>query len=130
MFDKRGTGLSDPISQVQSLEQRMDDVRAVMDAGGFKGAAVLGVSEGGALTALFAAAFPERCKALALCGAFARSPFSPRRSTLFPDTRIAPGVAASVCRGLRRRAKAIPRCSSGGAALRDWAEAQQPPWRS
>jgi pimeloyl-ACP methyl ester carboxylesterase len=83
MFDKRGTGLSDPVSQVSSLEQRMDDVRAVMDAVGIESAAVLGVSEGGALAALFAAAYPERCKALALYGAFARSPLSPETLNAF-----------------------------------------------
>ena len=49
MFDKRGTGLSDPVSEVPSLDLRMDDVRAVMDAAGSESAALLGVSEGGAL---------------------------------------------------------------------------------
>ena len=76
MFDKRGTGLSDPVFQVPSLDQRMDDVRAVMDAVGIESAALLGVSEGGALATLFAATYPERCKALVLYGAFARSPTS------------------------------------------------------
>jgi class 3 adenylate cyclase len=83
MFDKRGTGLSDPVSEVPSLEQRMDDVRAVMDVAGIESAAALGVSEGGALAALFAAAYPERCKALALYGAFARSPLSPETLKAF-----------------------------------------------
>jgi pimeloyl-ACP methyl ester carboxylesterase len=55
MFDKRGTGLSDPVSEVPSLELRMDDVRAVTDAAGSESAALLGVSEGGALATLFAA---------------------------------------------------------------------------
>jgi class 3 adenylate cyclase len=72
MFDKRGTGLSDPVSEVPSLDQRMDDVRAVMDALGIKSAALLGISEGGALAALFAATYPERCQRLVLYGAFAR----------------------------------------------------------
>src|SRR5579872_6815571 len=49
MFDKRGTGLSDPVSQVPSLDLRMDDVRAVMDAAGSESATLFGVSEGGAL---------------------------------------------------------------------------------
>jgi class 3 adenylate cyclase len=83
MFDKRGTGLSDPVSEVPSLEQHMDDVRAVMDAAGIESAAALGVSEGGALAALFAAAYPERCKALALYGAFTRSPLSPETLKAF-----------------------------------------------
>jgi pimeloyl-ACP methyl ester carboxylesterase len=76
MFDKRGTGLSDPVSEVPSLDLRMDDVRAVMDAVGIESAALLGVSEGGALAALFAATYPQRCQRLVLYGAFARFPLS------------------------------------------------------
>lgn len=74
MFDKRGTGLSDPVSVVPSLDLRMDDVRAVMDAAGSERAALLGVSEGGSLAALFAATYPQRCLQLVLYGAFARFP--------------------------------------------------------
>ena len=74
MFDKRGTGLSDPVAEMPSLELRMDDVRAVMDAAGTESAALLGVSEGGALAALFAATYPQRCQRLVLYGAFARFP--------------------------------------------------------
>jgi class 3 adenylate cyclase/predicted alpha/beta hydrolase len=74
MFDKRGTGLSDPVSEVPSLDLRMDDVRAVMDAAGSERAALLGVSEGGALAALFAATYPQRCLQLVLYGAFAQFP--------------------------------------------------------
>jgi class 3 adenylate cyclase len=73
MFDKRGTGLSDPVSEVPSLELRMDDVRAVMDAVGIERAAQLGISEGGPLATLFAATYPQRCLGLVLYGAFARS---------------------------------------------------------
>jgi class 3 adenylate cyclase len=73
MFDKRGTGLSDRVAGAPSLEQRMDDVRAVMDAVGMEQAAVLGVSEGGPLATLFAATYPERCQALVLYGTFAES---------------------------------------------------------
>jgi class 3 adenylate cyclase/alpha-beta hydrolase superfamily lysophospholipase len=76
MFDKRGTGLSDPVSNVPSLDLRMDDVRAVMDASGSKRAALLGVSEGGALAVLFAATYPQRCSQLVLYGAFARFPIT------------------------------------------------------
>src|SRR5213075_3260277 len=72
MFDKRGTGLSDRLGQLPNLDQRMDDARAVMDAAKVERAAVMGVSEGGSLAALFAAAQPERCSALVLYGAFAR----------------------------------------------------------
>jgi class 3 adenylate cyclase/alpha-beta hydrolase superfamily lysophospholipase len=73
MFDKRGTGLSDPVAEVPSLDQRMDDARAVMDAAGMERAAMLGVSEGGPLAILFAATYPERCQGLVLYGTFARS---------------------------------------------------------
>jgi class 3 adenylate cyclase len=76
MFDKRGTGLSDPVPEVPSLEQRMDDVRAVMDTVGIESAAQLGISEGGALATLFAATYPERCQRLVLYGAFARWPIT------------------------------------------------------
>jgi class 3 adenylate cyclase/esterase/lipase len=73
IFDKRGTGMSDPVSDIPGLDQRMDDLRAVLDAANMQQAAVLGFSEGGSLSMLFAATYPDRCRALALCGAFARS---------------------------------------------------------
>jgi pimeloyl-ACP methyl ester carboxylesterase len=68
LFDKRGMGLSDRV-QVGTLEERMDDVRAVMDAVGSERAALIGESEGGPMSMLFAAAHPERTVALLLCGA-------------------------------------------------------------
>ena len=70
-FDKRGTGLSDRVAGLPSLEQRMDDVRAVMDAVGSKRATLLGASEGGPMSMLFAAAHPDRTLALALYGSYA-----------------------------------------------------------
>ena len=74
LFDKRGTGLSDrvPNDRLPSLEVRMDDVRAVMDAAGSERAAVLGISEGAPLCALFAATYPERTTGLILVGGYAR----------------------------------------------------------
>jgi class 3 adenylate cyclase/dienelactone hydrolase len=72
MFDKRGTGLSDRVADLPGLDQRMDDLRAVMDAVGMEHAALLGISEGGTMSALFAATYPNRCRALVLYGAFAR----------------------------------------------------------
>ena len=74
LFDKRGTGMSDRVSigRLPTLEQRMDDVRAVMDAVGSQRAALCGVSEGGAMAALFAATYPERTAALVMIGAYAR----------------------------------------------------------
>ena len=70
-FDKRGTGISDRAFGVPSLEQRMDDVRAVMDAVASQRAALFGQSEGGSMSALFAATYPDRTQALVLYGAFA-----------------------------------------------------------
>jgi pimeloyl-ACP methyl ester carboxylesterase len=66
VFDKRGTGLSDrvPIERLPTLEERMDDVRAVMDAAGSRRAAVFGASEGGNMSLLFAATYPDRTIAL------------------------------------------------------------------
>ena len=71
MFDKRGTGLSDRVD-APAMDQRMEDIRAVMDAVELERASVFGISEGGSLASLFAAHHPERCQALVLYGAFAR----------------------------------------------------------
>ncbi|WP_201835290.1 adenylate/guanylate cyclase domain-containing protein [Microvirga zambiensis] len=71
LFDKRGTGLSDRLGDLPSLEERMDDVRAVMDAVGSEKAALFGISEGGAMSMLFAATYPERTQALVLYGTYA-----------------------------------------------------------
>ena len=67
-FDKRGTGLSDRVAGVPPLEERMDDVRAVMDAAGSERAAIVGFSEGGQLSMMFAATYPHRTNALVLYG--------------------------------------------------------------
>lgn len=71
-FDKRGTGMSDRVSGAPTLETRMDDVRAVMDAAGSQRAAVVGWSEGVAMSVVFAATYPERVWALVLYGGKAR----------------------------------------------------------
>ena len=71
LFDKRGTGLSDPVAAPAPLEERMDDVRAVLDAAGSERAALFGLSEGGPMSILFAATYPERTHSLVLCGTFA-----------------------------------------------------------
>jgi pimeloyl-ACP methyl ester carboxylesterase len=73
-FDKRGTGLSDRVSaaELPTLEQRMQDMRAVMDAANSQRAAIFGVSEGGPMCALFAATYPERTSALIMYGTYAR----------------------------------------------------------
>lgn len=76
-FDKRGTGLSDRVASIPTLEERMDDVRAVMDVVGSRRATLFGISEGGAMSVLFAATYPERTSALILYGSFARRMWAP-----------------------------------------------------
>jgi pimeloyl-ACP methyl ester carboxylesterase len=77
VFDKRGTGMSDRVSGAPTLETRMDDVRAVMDAAGSARAALIGISEGAPMSILFAATYPERTSALVLMGSFARMLWAP-----------------------------------------------------
>ena len=79
LFDKRGTGLSDPVplDGLPTLEERMDDVRAVLEAAGSRQAVVFGASEGGNLSVLFAATYPERTRALVLAGVYAKRLWSP-----------------------------------------------------
>jgi class 3 adenylate cyclase len=79
-FDKRGTGLSDPTTTLPSLEERMDDLRAVMDAAGSERAVLFGYSEGGPVSALFAATYPDRVAALVLFGAWAMMDERQRKS--------------------------------------------------
>jgi class 3 adenylate cyclase len=76
-FDKRGVGLSDRSTELPTLEQRMDDMRAVMDAADCERAAVVGISEGGPMALLFAATYPERVSALVLWATFARVAWAP-----------------------------------------------------
>jgi pimeloyl-ACP methyl ester carboxylesterase/DNA-binding CsgD family transcriptional regulator len=77
LFDKRGTGLSDSVAEMPTIEQRMDDVRAVMDAAGSERAALLGISEGAAMCAVFAATYPERTAALVIYGGYAKRVWDP-----------------------------------------------------
>ncbi len=77
VFDKRGTGLSDPVHEVPTLEQRIDDVRAVMDAAGSERAVLFGVSEGAPMSVLYAATHPTRVDALVLHGAMGRTTEAP-----------------------------------------------------
>jgi DNA-binding SARP family transcriptional activator/pimeloyl-ACP methyl ester carboxylesterase len=95
MFDKRGVGLSDRVANVASLEERMDDVRAVMDAVSSERALLLGVSEGGPMAALFAATHPGRTAGLVLMGAYARRLWAPdytigRRTEDIWSSNVAP----------------------------------------
>jgi pimeloyl-ACP methyl ester carboxylesterase len=95
VYDKRGVGMSDPAVTTPTLEERMEDVRAVMDAAGSERAALLGTSEGGSLAILFAATYPQRTLALILFSTFARI----RRADDYPagvQDRILEQVAAEV----------------------------------
>lgn len=77
LFDKRGTGLSDRVVELSTLEARMDDIRAVMDAVGSQKAVLFGHSEGGSASALFAATYPNRTISLITFGIFAKRIYAP-----------------------------------------------------
>jgi pimeloyl-ACP methyl ester carboxylesterase len=77
LLDKRGTGLSDRVAELPTIEERMDDVRAVLDAVGSERAALVGLSEGGPMCTLFAATYPERTSALVMIGCYARRLWAP-----------------------------------------------------
>lgn len=87
-FDKRGTGLSDPVADPPTYEERMDDLRAVMDAAGSQRADIFGVSEGGALAALFATCHPDRAATLILYGTWARLPQAPDYPEGYPLEKL------------------------------------------
>ena len=91
IFDKRGTGLSDRVA-IATLEERMDDVRAVMDSAGSERAALIGVSEGGPMSILFAATYPDRTWALVLAGTRPRTTWSPE----LPDNLTRQQVEANI----------------------------------
>ena len=71
LYDKRGTGLSDPVDGAPTMESRIDDLRAVLDAAGSDRAALFGFSEGGPISVLFAASYPQRVRALVLYSTYA-----------------------------------------------------------
>lgn len=96
-FDKRGTGMSDPVSGAPTLETRMDDVRAVMDAIGSRRAAFYGLSEGAAMSILFAATYPERTAALVVRSFSPRTMWAPD----FPWGRTEEAYQREVERALR-----------------------------
>ena len=136
LFDKRGTGMSDPVpaDQLPTLEQRMDDVRVVMDAVHCEKAAIFGASEGGNVSMVFAATYPERTIALCTFGSTAKRIWSPdypwaptreKRLETFAETErywttglgwkdMAPSLDPA---GLAELARYYRRCASPGAAL-------------
>src|SRR5262249_53001061 len=90
LFDKRGTGMSDRSSQIFTLEQRMHDVQAILDAVGCNRAALFGVSEGGPMSLLYAATYPARTSS-----STAPTPSAPGRRTIRSDGRTTNGSACS-----------------------------------
>ena len=86
-FDKRGTGMSDRGSQIFTLEQRMHDVQAVLDQVGSQRATLFGVSEGGPMSLLYAATYPERTSALVLYGTYARRSWAPDHTFGWTDAQ-------------------------------------------
>jgi pimeloyl-ACP methyl ester carboxylesterase len=132
LFDKRGTGLSDRITEAAILEERMDDVRAVMDAVGSSRAALLGYSEGGTMSILFAATHPDRTGALLLIGSYARrlkAPDYPYFTDRDEANKAIDAAAATwggpVSRNECRRSSMIRWSANGGQSLC----AQVPAWR-
>jgi pimeloyl-ACP methyl ester carboxylesterase len=126
-LDKRGTGLSDRVEGVPSLEDRMDDVRAVMDAVGSDRAALYGNSDGGAMSMLFAATYPERTRALVLYGAYSHYPRSLTDRAPLSKQLIALGgrakrYAFSRLQRLRRLTKSVCEDLVG---LSDWPPARR-----
>ena len=107
--------MSDRVGALPGMDERMDDVRAVMDAVGIQRAALWGMSEGGPLAALFAATYPDRCRAMALLHAFRLGYQRMKRSPRFSSILTKPEGAARVCRILRPRAKTTPPFKVGGA---------------
>jgi len=121
LFDKRGTGLSDRDVGFPTLEQRMDDLRAVMDKVGSEQAAVFGHSEGGNMSILFAATYPERTSALILFGTFAKRLWAPDYPWA-PTPEAREAWAANMEREWREGidvSRFAPSCA-GDQAFADW----------
>jgi class 3 adenylate cyclase len=95
-FDRRGSGLSDPMMRTPTLEEQMDDVLAVMEAAGSERAAIAGLAEGGSAAALFAATHPDRISALVLYAAFARTTWAPNYAWAWTQERREEAMEESV----------------------------------
>jgi pimeloyl-ACP methyl ester carboxylesterase len=116
LLDKRGTGLSDPvpIAELPDLEERMDDVRAVMDEVGSERAALAAASEGGPMTLLFAATYPERTAALVLFSTYPRA----IKDADFPEGWLPPDEVEAHAAEMERRWRIAepPTCSRRGTS--------------
>ena len=131
LFDKRGTGLSDrvPLNELPTLEQRMDDVRAVMDAVGSERAALCGISEGGPMCSLFAATYPEKTIALVMIGSMPNDVWIPttpgvqlRKTTEVLSRRSSPtGAGRSGWKRERPASLTIRSFATGGRPICGWA---------
>jgi class 3 adenylate cyclase len=121
-FDRRGSGLSDPLLGAATLEEQMDDVLAVMDAVGSERAAVVGTLEGGPMAALFAATYPERTHALILYATFARATWAPDYEFAWPAEERKRSMAESLEHwGEGRVAGAVAGAYMADPELREWA---------
>jgi pimeloyl-ACP methyl ester carboxylesterase len=132
-FDKRGTGLSDRVEKIATLEERADDIRAVMDAAGSERAVIMGVSEGGPMATMFAASYPDRTLGLVLYGAHARGTWAPdypwqstedetRRWLAEQERSPAPRTVESARNGLRIT---MPSMAEDDEFVRWWAMFQR-----
>jgi class 3 adenylate cyclase/esterase/lipase len=122
VFDRRGSGLSDPMLGAPTLEEQMDDVLAVMEAAGSDRAAVVGSLEGGPMAALFAASHPDKTQALVLYATFARATWAPDYThTWTAEERNVAGeqLVANWGQGLTTAAVAPSR--AGDPEFMDWA---------
>ena len=122
IFDKRGTGLSDPVAGVPTLEERMDDLRAVMDAVGSEHAALVGVSEGAPMSILFAATYPERVDALVLWGGMARTTWAPDYPWATPKKALIESAIEFLgpARGTGDNIEVFAPDLASDPAMRDW----------
>ena len=122
MFDRRGSGLSDPVAGAPTLEEQMDDVVAVMDAVGSEQAAVIAFLEAGAMASLFAATHPERTRALILYEATPRMTKAPDYDwALSREERDGHLESMRASWGDGSRVAALSRDSSGNQRFREWA---------
>ena len=138
LFDKRGTGLSDRVAYLPTLEERMDDVRAVLNAVGSRRAVLLGVSEGGPMCSLFAATLSRQDEALIMVGTYARRSARARLS-MGADAgrarRVLPRDPRALGRSGRHRGTRAERCrrsarsAIGGPRTSEWAQVRPPPSR-
>jgi len=121
-FDRRGSGLSDPITEPPTLEDQMDDVLAVMDAAGSGRATLMGSLEGGLLAMAFAASHPERVESLVLYATFARARWAPDYDFVPGDDEREARIEASIAQwGEGSVPLALAPSRAGDPAFRDWA---------